>query len=106
MYVLRTLRFRRSQRCARGPLPGIRSRGDLAYDGAHASLAMHGDGGSGGRPSILGDHARTSAGEERPLATLSIMATVKAKTVARGYGPAHKAERKRRLALYRPGDIC
>ena len=34
------------------------------------------------------------------------MATVKAKTVARGYGPAHKAERERRLLLYRPGDLC
>ena len=34
------------------------------------------------------------------------MATVKAKTAARGYGSQHKAERERRLARYRPGDIC
>jgi hypothetical protein len=25
---------------------------------------------------------------------------------ARGYGPAHRAERKRRLARWRPGDPC
>lgn len=28
------------------------------------------------------------------------------KTAARGYGPAHQAERERRLLLYRPGDVC
>lgn len=27
-------------------------------------------------------------------------------TTERGYGQAHKAERQRRLRLYRPGDIC
>ena|SRR5712691_204049 len=27
-------------------------------------------------------------------------------TAERGYGPAHQAERKRRLAAYAPGDIC
>jgi len=27
-------------------------------------------------------------------------------TAQRGYGPAHQAERRRRLAAYRPGDIC
>lgn len=34
------------------------------------------------------------------------MATVKAKTAARGYGASHQAERERRLAAYRPGDLC
>jgi len=27
-------------------------------------------------------------------------------TTQRGYGPAHQAERERRLQLYRPGDPC
>ena len=27
-------------------------------------------------------------------------------TTQRGYGPAHQAERERRLAVYRPGDLC
>jgi len=27
-------------------------------------------------------------------------------TEQRGYGAAHRAERERRLALYRPGDLC
>lgn len=27
-------------------------------------------------------------------------------TAQRGYGPAHQAERERRLAAYRPGDPC
>ena len=27
-------------------------------------------------------------------------------TAQRGYGPAHQAERERRLAVYRPGDLC
>ena len=27
-------------------------------------------------------------------------------TAQRGYGTAHQAERKRRLKLYRPGDLC
>ena len=27
-------------------------------------------------------------------------------TYARGYGHAHQAERERRLAAYRPGDLC
>jgi hypothetical protein len=34
------------------------------------------------------------------------MAAVKAKTVARGYTSQHKRERERRLARYRPGDVC
>ena len=34
------------------------------------------------------------------------MAAVKARTAARGYGSRHRAERERRLAAYRPGDIC
>lgn len=28
------------------------------------------------------------------------------KTAERGYGPAHQAERERRLLAYRPGDPC
>jgi hypothetical protein len=27
-------------------------------------------------------------------------------TAQRGYGQQHRAERERRLALYRPGDLC
>jgi hypothetical protein len=34
------------------------------------------------------------------------MAAVKAKTAARGYDSRHRAERERRLAAYRPGDVC
>jgi hypothetical protein len=34
------------------------------------------------------------------------MTTVRARTAARGYGSQHKAERERRLKLYRPGDVC
>jgi hypothetical protein len=30
----------------------------------------------------------------------------KGNTTARGYGAAHQAERERRLARYKPGDIC
>lgn len=34
------------------------------------------------------------------------MARWQGTTTARGYGHTHRAERERRLALYRPGDIC
>jgi hypothetical protein len=30
----------------------------------------------------------------------------KGSTAQRGYGASHQAERERRLAAYRPGDIC
>jgi hypothetical protein len=34
------------------------------------------------------------------------MARWQGSSTERGYGPPHRAERERRLALYRPGDIC
>ncbi len=34
------------------------------------------------------------------------MARYQGTTTQRGYGHKHQAERKRRLALYRPGDLC
>jgi len=34
------------------------------------------------------------------------MARWQGTTTERGYGYPHRAERKRRLALYKPGDIC
>ena len=34
------------------------------------------------------------------------MARWQGTTTQRGYGAGHKRERERRLALYRPGDIC
>lgn len=34
------------------------------------------------------------------------MARWQGKTAQRGYGSSHQAERQRRLAAYRPGDIC
>jgi hypothetical protein len=34
------------------------------------------------------------------------MARWQGTTTERGYGYAHQAERRRRLALYRPGDLC
>ena len=34
------------------------------------------------------------------------MARWQGTTTERGYGHQHKAERQRRLALYRPGDLC
>lgn len=34
------------------------------------------------------------------------MPRVSGSAAQRGYGPAHQAERKRRLAAYRPGDLC
>lgn len=43
------------------------------------------------------------AGGELPVAA---RVRWRGKTAARGYGPAHQAERERRLAAYRPGDLC